>query len=170
MKLRRLTASAVFCAVVALLAQMIFPLPAGVPITLQTLGVALAGFCLGWKGGLVTTAVYLALGACGLPVFSGFGAGIGWLLGPTGGYLFGFLLLALFCGMKRMGWSFLGLALCHLWGVLQFSLVTENSLWQAFLLGSLPYLLKDAVCVVLAKWLSGRLQRHFFLEKRIFLK
>ncbi len=163
MKPRKLTAVAVFCALIALLAQLILPLPAGVPLTLQTLGIALCGYCLGWRYGLATVALYLLMGGCGLPVFSGFGGGLGWLLGPTGGFLWGFLPLVFCCGLRPKGaLGFLGLALCHLLGVVQFSLVTDNSLWQAFLLASLPYLLKDIAVLLLAKWCSLRLPQRFF--------
>ena len=71
----------------------------GVPMTLQTFGVAFCGFLLGARGGVCAVAVYLALGAVGLPVFAGFGASLAFLAGPTGGFLVGFLLLALLCGL-----------------------------------------------------------------------
>ena len=70
-----------------------------VPITLQTFGVLLAGAVLGARRGFLAVLVYLALGAAGLPVFSGGAAGIAVLAGPTAGYLVGFPLAAGLCGL-----------------------------------------------------------------------
>ncbi|MBQ6824869.1 MAG: biotin transporter BioY [Clostridia bacterium] len=162
MNLKKLTVAGVFCGVLAVLSQFALPLPGGVPLTLQTFGVALCGFCLGWRYGGATVAVYLLLGAVGLPVYSSFGGGIGWLLGPSGGFLWGFLPLAVACGSKNRPIALGGLAACHLLGVIQLAAVTGNSLWQAFLVGSLPYLLKDVLTVLAARWLAGRLPQKFF--------
>ena len=90
MRLRKMAAAGVFCALLAVVSQLVIPLPAGIPLTFQVLAVALCGCCLGWKWGTVSVLVYLLLGGVGLPLFSGFGGGIGWLLGPTGGFLWGF--------------------------------------------------------------------------------
>lgn len=70
-----------------------------VPITLQTFGVLLAGAVLGAKRGFLAVLLYLVVGAAGLPVFSGGRGGFGVLTGPTGGYLLGFALAALLCGL-----------------------------------------------------------------------
>lgn len=89
---------AVFAALVAAMA-LTPAIPLGpVPITLQTLGVALTGLCLGPWRGFAAMALYLVVGAAGLPVFSGGAAGIGVLIGPTGGYLLSFPLAALLGG------------------------------------------------------------------------
>lgn len=84
---------------VALLAQVALPLPfTPVPVTLQTLGVLLVGAALGRRLGAQALGLYLAAGAAGLPVFAGGGAGVAWLLGPTGGYLIGFVAAAWLAG------------------------------------------------------------------------
>ncbi len=69
-----------------------------VPYTLQTLFVLLAGGVLGWRNGLLSMSLYLAMGAVGMPVFSGGGFGLVRLLGPTGGYLLSFPLAAALIG------------------------------------------------------------------------
>ncbi len=90
---------AVFAALVAAMA-LTPPVPLGpVPLTLQTLGVALTGLCLGPWRGFAAMALYVAVGAAGLPVFSGGAAGLGILIGPTGGYLLSFPLAAMVGGL-----------------------------------------------------------------------
>jgi biotin transport system substrate-specific component len=86
-------------ALTGLLAQARFYLPwSPVPLTGQTFGVLLAGVMLGsWWGG-VSMAVYAGLGAAGLPWFQGWGGGMAYLAGPTGGYITGFIFAALFLG------------------------------------------------------------------------
>lgn len=161
-KIWKLCVAGMFCAFLVVFAQIVLPLPAGIPLTGQTLGVALCGFFLGWKWGAAVVAVYLLLGAVGLPVFSGFSGGVGWLLGPTGGYLWGFIPLAIACGAQRWPVAFGGLAVCHLMGMVQFAWVTDQSLWYAFLVGSLPYLLKDVLSVLGARWFEKRIPTNFF--------
>lgn len=86
-------------ALTGLLAQVRFPLPwSPVPITGQTFAVLLAGVVLGrWWGG-ISLAIYATLGMAGIPWFSGWSGGVGYLAGPTGGYIIGFILAALFLG------------------------------------------------------------------------
>jgi biotin transport system substrate-specific component len=86
-------------ALTGLMAQVRIPLPwSPVPITGQTFAVLLAGVLLGrWWGG-ISLAIYAGLGAAGLPWFQGWGSGVGYLAGPTGGYIIGFILAALFLG------------------------------------------------------------------------
>lgn len=84
-------------ALVALLSQIELPLHP-VPLTLQTLGVLLVGAALGWRRGVAALGLYVAAGAAGLPIFSGGGAGLAKLTGPTGGYLLGFVVAAALVG------------------------------------------------------------------------
>ena len=81
-----------FAAVICVISP--FAIPAAVPVTLATLGVYIASACLPPSLGVAAVALYLAIGALGAPVFSGFTGGIGKLAGPTGGYLVGYLPLA----------------------------------------------------------------------------
>lgn len=156
-KLQKMVLVAVFAAIMAVLSQISIPLPTGVPVTLQTFAVALCGYVLGVSMGGLSLTVYLALGAVGLPVFAGFGGGVGAFLGVTGGFLWGFFLMSLLCGLgSRQGrkwlallWGLAGLVLCDLCGAIQFSLVMATSLPQAILVACLPYFVKDVISVVL---------------------
>lgn len=93
---------AMFAAIIAALSQIAIPMPGGVPVTLQTFAVALCGYFLGKRDGVCAVAVYILLGVCGLPVFSGFQGGIQRIAGITGGFIVGFLFLALLCGCGMM--------------------------------------------------------------------
>lgn len=89
----RIIGVAVFVVLTGLGAFVRIPLPfTPVPITLQTFFVLLSGAFLGSGLGALTQSIYVFLGLCGLPIFTGTGTGMLYLLGPTGGYLFGFIL------------------------------------------------------------------------------
>ena len=92
---------------VALSAQVAFPLPfSPVPVTAQTLAVLLVGALLGSVRGGISMLLYLAQGMAGLPVFAAGGAGVAYFLGPTGGYLLGFVAGAALTGLlAERGWD-----------------------------------------------------------------
>lgn len=174
-RLRRCVYMAVLAAVLAVLSQISIPLPSNVPVTLQTFAVALCGFILGWFYGLGAVGLYLLLGVAGVPVFAGFHAGMQTLVGPTGGFLWGFLGLALLCGLGRFFgekgnlpalilFPLLGLLVCHAAGVLQYRAVTGGGFWSSVLLVSAPYLVKDAVSVVLAGFFATKILRRVSLR------
>ena len=131
-----------------LLAQIRIPW-APVPFTCQTLAVLLAGVLLGkWWGG-ISMAIYGGLGAAGVPWFQGFSGGAAYLAGPTGGYIIGFILAALFLGyvtekyvQSRRFYSMLGLMLfasliiVYVPGLLQLALWLHVAKGQAFSFGS----------------------------------
>ncbi len=168
---KALARAALFCAVTAILAQIAIPMPAGVPVTLQTFAVALCGYCLGASLGTMSITGYLLLGLCGVPVFSALRGGIGVMFGVTGGFLLGFLPFALICGLAlrlsstpaRIAVGLLGLAVCHLFGVLQYCALSGTPLAAGFALVSLPYLLKDALSVGAAYLFSVALRRRLSL-------
>ncbi len=159
-----------FAAILAILSQISIPMPSGMPITLQTFAVALTGYVLAWKRGTASTFIYILLGAVGVPVFSGLRGGVQVLAGHTGGFIWGFVFMAILCGVgimqenKTMGIiiGIIGLAICHLFGVIQFAVVMEMDFLKSFLLASAPYLLKDAVSVILAYILGYRIRKSLF--------
>ena len=88
-----------FTAIIAVMAQISIPLPAGVPLTLQTLAVPLAGIVLGAKRGCVSTLLYVLLAAVGVPVLANMTGGIGYVFGITGGFIISFPVMALLSGL-----------------------------------------------------------------------
>ena len=165
---RQTVLAGLFSALMAVFSQVALPLPGtGVPLTLQTFGVALCGFICGPLIGSCALGTYLLLGAVGIPVFSHFKGGVATFLGPTGGFLWGFLLLVFFCGLgghclrRPSGWllSAFGLLLCHISGAFQYALISGIGLWPALLSVSLPFLFKDGICVVLAGGAASVLRR-----------
>ena len=97
--IKRMAKIGIFTAILALLSQIAIPLPGGVPVTLQTFAVCLCGYFLGKKDGLCSLCVYVMLGICGAPVFTGFSGGFYHFLGGTGGFIIGFIILAFLCGL-----------------------------------------------------------------------
>jgi len=97
---KELVLTGMFAAVLAVISQLSIPMPTGVPITIQIFGVALIGTVLGWKLGFLSTLIYILLGAVGLPVFSNFRGGVQFLLGLTGGYIWGWLIMVILCGIR----------------------------------------------------------------------
>jgi biotin transport system substrate-specific component len=121
-----------------------------VPITLQTMFVLLAGLILGPKGGAAAMLLYLLAGAAGLPVFAGFKSGLAVLLGPTGGFILGFIPAAALAGLAgrrpprhlaaALGLLALATAATLALGVVQLSLALGMSLGKAFAAGALPFI------------------------------
>lgn len=147
-------------------------IPAAVPFTMQTFGVFLAVAVLGGKRGTLAILVYLLLGAVGAPVFAGFSGGISALVGSTGGYIIGFLFLALVMWlMERLlgkkTWVLavsmvLGLVVCYAFGTAWFMVVYARTtgaigLWTALGWCVFPYIIPDLAKIVLALMLSKRL-------------
>lgn len=166
-RLSDLLRAALCTALIAVLAQLAIPMPSSVPITLQTFAIALSGYCLRPKYGLLCMGAYLLLGLAGVPVFAGFGVGAATLIGPTGGFLIGFVPLILCCSLAmacRRLWqaaalSLLGLVCCHLCGTAWYCIVGRLAPIAAFLQVSAPYLAKDAASLVAAYLLCRALAR-----------
>lgn len=88
-----------FAAVIAVTAQISIPMPLGVPMTMQTFAITLAAVVLGSKLSAIASLVYLALGAVGVPVLASFSGGFDKFVGPTGGFLISFPLMAYIIGL-----------------------------------------------------------------------
>lgn len=168
MKTSTLTTTALMTAVLCILAPM--SIPTGiVPITFSNLVIYLSLYILGWKAGTVSFLVYLLLGAVGLPVFSSFSGGIGKLIGPTGGYLIGFLPMALVSGLgisksTRLSVHILamtvGTAICHVMGTAWLCYVTGMPVADATTLYVIPYIPVDFAKIIIATQLGPVLAKR----------
>jgi biotin transport system substrate-specific component len=150
-------------------AQVRIPLPwTPVPISAQTFAVLLSGVLLGgWYGGL-SQVFYIGAGIAGVPWFSGGGSGIAYISGPTGGYMIGFILAALFIGyfvdrfVRARGFFailvlmfFANFVLIHLPGLLQLSVVTGvRNIYKLLSMGTLPFIVGDVAKVLAAAALA----------------
>lgn len=161
--IRRMTLASFFAALMAICAWISLPLGDTV-VTMQTFALFLALALLGGKWGSAAIAIYLLLGAVGVPVFSAFRGGIGMLVGATGGYLWGFLVSGLVYwaleGFGKLPALLAGLAVCYLCGSAWFYLYAGGGLGLILLRCVVPYLIPDAVKLYLAWRLSRRLQNH----------
>ncbi|MBQ7885908.1 MAG: biotin transporter BioY [Clostridia bacterium] len=165
---RQLTLSALLCALCAVLAQVQIPLPP-VPISLALLSVHLCGALLGARWGAAAAGCYVALGAVGLPVYAGFCGGVSVLFGPTGGFLFGYILCAYAVGAltKRLGFTqralwlamAVGTLLCYGAGTAWFMLTTGTSLAASLTACVLPFIPGDILKILLSAMLCLRLQK-----------
>ena len=137
-----------------------------VPVTLQTLVLLVMSMFLGWRGAVGATSLYLFQGAIGLPVFA-HGGGFIILFGPTGGYLFGFLIASLVVGyLAEKGWDksvvltftsmTIGTLIIYLFGVIWLSYLKDLN--TALVFGLLPFITPDILkiclgtCLVSAGW------------------
>ncbi len=150
-------------ALISVISQIAIPLPSMVPITLQTLIIALCGYLLGLKKGSVTVFAYILLGLIGAPVFASFQGGVSAILGYTGGFLIGFIPLCALCGafedkLKAITFGLLGVLICHAMGILWYMYLSRTAFFAAFLTVSLPYIIKDVIFIPLAFFLSRKLK------------
>ena len=142
-----------FAVAAAFSAQVAIPLPwTPVPVTLQPLIVILAGAVLGPRLGAFAMAAYVTVGALGAPVFSNGGGGLGWLFGPTGGYLLAApaaaFLTGAIAGRAGTAWRlFLGLSggvvVMYAGGVLQLMAFTGQDLGVSLAAGVAPFIVGD---------------------------
>ncbi|SHM32636.1 biotin transport system substrate-specific component [Bradyrhizobium lablabi] len=158
-------------ALLTLSAKVNLPLPY-VPMTLQTLVVLMIGAAYGWRLGAATVIAYLAEGAIGLPVFAGPVGGLAPLVGPTAGYLYGFVLAAFATGwLSQRGWDRSVLWLFVAMGIGHVLILGTGFAWLAFgmklgadkawLVGIVPFIAASLVKNALGATLVPALRRLF---------
>lgn len=156
-----------------------------IPFTLQTFAVVLAWKLMGGLRGSLAVTIYLLLGIVGVPVFAGFSSGIGVLIGPTGGYLLGFIPGGIVYAIyQRTIWPkvkhrmvgdlimfSIGILLCYAMGFIWFATIyageTELSLLEAFLYTVVPYILPDAVKIFLGWKVGAILEKALSLNRKV---
>ena len=158
---RNLTLIGLMTAILCILGPFSIPIPVSpVPLSLTNFAVYITVYTLGMKSGTLSVLVYLCLGTAGLPVFSSFSGGLGKLAGPTGGYLIGFIFLALIQGFLMKAFPgkntaavigmILGMAVCYLFGTAWLAIQMGLTFPAALSIGVLPYLPGDGVKIIIA--------------------
>ena len=166
-RLKMMTYSSLFVALIA--AGAFISIPAGpVPIVLQNMFVLLAGLLLGPRWGLASVSIYLLLGLFGLPVFAGGTGGIGRILGPTGGYLIGYLPCVYATGtiarknnrssLVDISAMITGSVIVYAAGVTWLKFATGMGWEKAFTAGMYPFLPGDAVKIAAAAFIAAKLR------------
>ncbi len=169
--LQSLTLCALFAALMCMLSPIAIPI-GPIPLSLGLLGVLLTAATLPPIQSVSATAVFLALGVCGLPVFSAGTAGVTVLFSPLGGYLWSYLLIAPIVSLiasrsprnarfpiPTFLASLLSLPICYLCGTVQYIFLTHTPVLTALPLTTLPFLPLDLLKASLATLLSARLKK-----------
>lgn len=175
-KTAEMTKMALMVAMNCVSAYIIIPLPFSLsPLALQTLIVNLTGYVLNAKQAFMTMLVYLLVGLAGVPVFTGGSAGPGKLFGPTGGYIIGFLVTAVFLAyFKGEKYNFkryallgcvIGIPLIYVFGVVQLKLITGMGWDKAIMTGALPFIPLDIVKCLAAAVIAGPINRIFAINR-----
>lgn len=159
-----------FTAVIVIMAQIAIPMPLGVPMTMQTLAITLAGIVLGSKNGALASLIYMLLGAIGLPVFANFTGGWQSFFSPTGGFILSFPLMAYIIGFgieHRSNWKgyplvclILGTALNFLCGTLMFCFLTNSNFSIGFTTCALPFIPTAVIKAFLAYIVGINIRRR----------
>ncbi len=167
---KNMTRIAVMTAVICILGPVSIPI-GPVPISLTPLTILLSVYILGMAEGAIATLLYVILGAIGLPVFGGFSGGFGIIAGPTGGYIIGYVFLALIAGwfinhfydiiwVQYLGMC-LGMAVLYAFGTVWLSHAAHMTFAEALAVGVLPFiavdLIKMAVSIILGRAVNKRL-------------
>ncbi|MEH7441458.1 biotin transporter BioY [Bacillus sp. JJ1122] len=163
LKLRMMIITALFAAIIGVLAQMTIPLPL-VPITGQTLAIGLAATILGSRYGTISVLLYLFIGAVGVPVFAEFSGGFSKLVGPTGGYLVGFVPAAFIIGwvLEKTSFTFMnaligniiGMLITLIFGTVWLKIALDMSWTAAFTSGFVPFIIVGVIKAALASWIG----------------
>lgn len=167
-KTKQMVLIALMTAVTCVLGPLSIPLPfSPVPISLTNFAIFLAIFVLGMKNGTISFIIYLLLGAVGVPVFSSFRGGLQVLAGPTGGYLIGFIFLALIMGFALDHFDrklvptiigmIIGMAVCYAFGTVWLAKLLSLSFKEGLMMGVIPYLAGDVAKIIIAAIVGPKL-------------
>jgi len=167
-KTKQMVLIALMTAVTCVLGPLSIPLPfSPVPISLTNFAIFLAIFVLGMKNGTISFIIYLLLGAVGVPVFSSFRGGLQVLAGPTGGYLIGFIFLALIMGFALDHFDrklvptiigmIIGMAVCYAFGTVWLAKLLSLSFKEGLMMGVIPYLPGDVAKIIIAAIVGPKL-------------
>ncbi len=162
-----ITRCALFAALLCLISPIAIPVGA-IPVTLSVFAVLLAALMLKWKAAAAAVAVYVAIGCCGVPVFSGGQGGAGVLFGPTGGYIWSYIPMAAIAskfGKGKPPWracaaSVGGLLVCYICGTVQYALISGSGFAAALGVCVLPFAGFDIMKIVCAVFLARKIEKR----------
>ncbi|MGL5718096.1 MAG: biotin transporter BioY [Paraclostridium sp.] len=173
MKTKDLIICSMFAAITCVLAQIAIPFPGGVPLTMQTLAVSLTGIILGAKRGFIAQCIYVLLGAIGMPVFASFAGGLQVVVGPTGGFILSFPIMAYIIGYiceRTNNKSLVLLAMIlgsianYAVGTVQFAFITKSTMMQSFIACVAPFIITGIVKAILATVIGMKLKENKSVE------
>lgn len=172
MKIKDMTKTALGAALICILGPFSIPLPfSPVPISLTIFAIFIVVYAIGMKYGLIATALYLLIGLIGVPVFSNFTGGVTKLLGPTGGYMIGYLFVAFLSGFFIDRWKkwYLhvagmasGTLICYLLGTIWLSKQAGMGFYAALAAGVIPFIPADAVKIAVAALVGPVIRKRLF--------
>lgn len=159
-----------FTAVIAIMAQISIPMPLGVPMTMQTFAITLAAIILGAKLSTISSLIYILLGAIGLPVLAGFSGGISKFVGPTGGFLISFPIMAFIIGYavdhrSAFKGAFVvgliaGTVVNYIVGIAMFCILTQSAVAVGFTACVLPFIPTAIIKAILASLIGFPIRKR----------
>lgn len=178
---KRIVSIALMTAILCAVSPFALTIPISpVPISLATFIIYLAIMILGMRDGTISVVLYVLLGFVGAPVFTGFAGGAGKVLGPTGGYIIGYIFMSIITGFfvdrsyksHSFAWQFLGMvigtAVLYLFGSAWLSKQANMTFMTALSVGTLPFIIGDLVKIVVSIVIGGKVRS--ILIKNNFLK
>ena len=163
MKVKKITLIGLLAACLCILAPVSFPIGV-IPISLATFAIYIIASLLLWHNTILVILVYIVIGAVGLPVFSGFRGGFSILLGYTGGYIFGYILMGLAISLllknnKNKLWMYpiamiVGTIFCYLFGSIWYMVESNNNLASTLAVAVVPFILPDLIKIVVASYVT----------------
>lgn len=174
-KIKQMTVIALMTAVLCILSPFSLNIPVSpVPISLGSMAVYFVVTVLGMKRGTISVLLYILLGLVGLPVFSNFTGGAGKLFGPTGGYIIGYIFLALIFGgaieygtkliknelLVSIVGGIVGTLVLYLFGTVWLAILLQKDFVSALWLGVIPYIPGDIIKFILAMAIGVQLRKR----------
>lgn len=169
-----MSVTALMTAVTCILAP--FSVPIGpVPISLTNLAIYFSLYILDWKKGTLSYLLYLLIGLAGLPVFSGFTGGIGKLAGPTGGYIIGFIPMAVIAGIVidkfhqrwiQIAGMIVGTVICYAFGTVWFCLQSGMEVYAALSVCVIPFIPGDLIKIAIAIMIAPEIRKRLDAASR----
>ena len=164
--LKSMLQCSLFAALLCIMAPLTFPVGV-VPVTLGIFAVIICASVLGVSRSMVSVGVYIALGAIGLPVFSGWQGGVGVLVGPTGGYIWSYIIVCIIVGkcadMSTPRWfailcGLLALLICYICGTVQYMVVSGSDIVVSLTVCVYPFVIFDIIKVWAATVAGNRIR------------